>query len=227
MVPSAYLDQQIEGDTSYGASLWKLTSDQHMTWLSTKPPNSVIYVSFGSMADLSHKQVEEIAWGLKETEKHFLWVIKEPKNKLPNGFLNSLGEAGMVVTWCDQLEVLSHQAVGCYVTHCGWNSTLEGLSLSVPMVAVPQWSDQLMNSKFVEEVWGVGVRAGRNEEGIVEREAIAMSVRAVMEGERSGEIRRNALKWRVAAKKAVSIGGSSDRIVDSFVELLKGKKNEG
>ncbi|EXB42069.1 UDP-glycosyltransferase [Morus notabilis] len=227
MVPSAYLDQQIEGDTSYGASLWKLTSDQHMTWLSTKPPNSVIYVSFGSMADISHKQVEEIAWGLKASEKHFLWVIKEPKNKLPNGFLNSLGEAGMVVTWCDQLEVLSHQAVGCFVTHCGWNSTLEGLSLGVPMVAVPQWSDQPMNSKFVEEVWGVGVRAGRNEEGIVGREAIAMSVRAVMEGERSGEIRRNALKWRVAAKKAVSIGGSSDRIVDSFVELLKGKKNEG
>lgn len=224
MVPSAYLDQQIQGDTSYGASLWNPTNDKYMTWLNKKRPNSVIYVSFGSMADLSHKQVEEIAWGLKATEKHFLWVIKEPENRLPFGFLNSLGGAGMVVTWCDQLEVLSHRAVGCFVTHCGWNSTLEGLSLGVPMVAVPQWSDQPMNAKFVEEVWGVGVRAKRNEEGIVGREEVVTRVREVMEGERSGEIGRNALKWREAAKKAVSIGGSSDRNVDSFVEFLKGKK---
>ncbi|GMN45823.1 hypothetical protein TIFTF001_015009 [Ficus carica] len=226
MVPSAYLDQQIEGDTSYGASLWNPTNDKYMAWLNTKGPNSVIYVSFGSMADLSHKQVEEIAWGLKATEKHFLWVIKEPENRLPFGFLNSLGGAGMVVTWCDQLEVLSHRAVGCFVTHCGWNSTLEGLSLGIPMVAVPQWSDQPMNAKFVEEVWGVGVRAQRNEEGIVGREEVVTRVREVMEGDRSGEIGRNALKWREAAKKAVSIGGSSDRNVDSFVEFLKGKKNE-
>ena len=231
MVPSAYLDQQIEGDTGYGASLWKPTSEDCLRWLDTKPQNTVIYVSFGSMGELSAKQVEEIAYGLKATDKPFLWVAKEPEKKLPKEFLNSIGKGesatGMIVTWCDQLEVLAHKAIACFVTHCGWNSTLEGLSLGVPMVGVPQQSDQPMNAKFIEEVWGVGVRAKRNEEGIVMREEIERSVREVMGGVKSGDIKRNAFKWREAAVKAVSIGGSSDKIIDGLVELLKSKEKRG
>ncbi|KAF4356131.1 hypothetical protein F8388_012281 [Cannabis sativa] len=231
MVPSAYLDQQIKGDTSYGASLWKPTSYKYLRWLDTKPQHAVIYVSFGSMASLSAKQVEEIAWGLKSSQRPFLWVLKEPEKKLPKEFLSSIGEgeteAGIVVTWCDQLEVLAHQAVGCFLTHCGWNSTLEGLSLAVPMVGVPQWSDQPMNAKFVEEVWGVGVWAKRNDEGIVMRGEIERSVREVMGGEKSGEIKRNALKWREAAVKAISTGGTSYKNIDGLVEFLKAEKNRG
>ncbi|KAM6594274.1 hypothetical protein CsatA_001977 [Cannabis sativa] len=231
MVPSAYLDQQIKGDTSYGASLWKPTSYKCLRWLDTKPQHAVIYVSFGSMASLSAKQVEEIAWGLKSIQRPFLWVLKEPEKKLPKEFLSSIGEgeteAGIVVTWCDQLEVLAHQAVGCFLTHCGWNSTLEGLSLAVPMVGVPQWSDQPMNAKFVEEVWGVGVWAKRNDEGIVMRGEIERSVREVMGGEKSGEIKRNALKWREAAVKAISTGGTSYKNIDGLVEFLKAEKNRG
>lgn len=219
MVPSAYLDQQIDGDTTYGASLWKPTNEC-FKWLETKPAKSVIYVSFGSMAEISTQQIEEIAWGLKASGKHFLWVAKEPEKKLPKEFLNSMGETGLVVTWCDQLEVLGTQAVGCFVTHCGWNSTLEGLSLGVPVVGVPQGSDQPTNAKFLEEVWRVGVRAKRNEDGMVTREELEMSIREVMVGEKSEEIGRNALKWRKTAKKAVSIGGSSDKNINVFVEKL-------
>lgn len=228
MVPSAYLDQQIEGDTDYGANLWKPTSDQCLRWLETKPPNSVIYVSFGSMADVAAKQVEEIAWGLKSSNKNFLWVMKESENnKLPVEFQNSIDEMGLIVTWCNQLEVLAHQAVGCFITHCGWNSTLEGLSLGVPMVGVQQWSDQPTNAKFVEELWRVGVRAKRDEEGIVTREELKMCIREVMVGEKSGEIKGNAYKWREFAKRAVSRGGSSDKNIDEFVEeLLKGKRKQ-
>ncbi|KAL5544265.1 hypothetical protein UlMin_008049 [Ulmus minor] len=226
MVPSAYLDQQIEGDKAYGANLWKPSTEQTLTWLDKNPLKSVIYISFGSMADVSSKQVEEIAWGLKASEKPFLWVLKEPEKKLSNGFLDSTGERGLVVNWCNQLEVLAHKAVGCFVSHCGWNSALEAISLGVPIVAVPQWSDQPMNAKFVEEVWGVGVRAMRNEEGIVGREEIEKRIREVMEGEKTGGISSNALKWREAAKKAVSSGGSSDENVNSFVKKLKEEKNE-
>uniref|UniRef100_A0A5B7BNL2 Glycosyltransferase n=1 Tax=Davidia involucrata TaxID=16924 RepID=A0A5B7BNL2_DAVIN len=227
MVPSAFLDHQIEADTDYGASLWKPAGDRCLRWLDTKLPKSVIYVSFGSMANIAPKQVEEIAWGLKMSNRHFLWVLKESENdKLPIDFLSSVDEMGLVMTWCNQVEVLAHQAVGCFMTHCGWNSTLEGLSLGVPMVAVPQWSDQPTNAKFVEEVWRVGLRAKKDDEGIVGREEVEMCVREVMVGEKSEEFERNASKWCEFAKKAVSRGGSSDKIISKFVEVLVMKEGK-
>ncbi|KAG6745977.1 hypothetical protein POTOM_050487 [Populus tomentosa] len=224
MVPSAYLDQQIDGDRAYGASLWKPTSSQCFTWLATKPPRSVIYVSFGSMENISAEQVEEIAWGLKASNRPFLWVLKESEKKLPAGFLNSVGETGMVVSWCNQLEVLAHQAIGCFVTHCGWNSTLEGLGLGVPMVCVTERSDQPMNAKFVEDVWKVGVRTKKDEVGIVTREELEKCIRGAMDGESGEEIKRNANKWRELARSAVSVGGTSDMNINEFVVKLQEEK---
>ncbi|KAK0588245.1 hypothetical protein LWI29_036600 [Acer saccharum] len=221
LVPSAYLDQQIEGDSAYGASLWKSTSDQCTKWLDGKPENSVIYVSFGSMADIASKQVEEIARGLKASNRPFMWVARDTENKLSP---SNLGDSGLVVSWCNQLEVLAHQSVGCYVTHCGWNSTLEGLSLGVPMVAVPQWSDQPSNAKFIEDLWKVGVRVKRNEEGIVTAEELNKCIEEAMDGEKSEEIKRNSAKWREFATKSVSVGGSSDGNINGFIEkILKGE----
>ncbi|GMQ10163.1 hypothetical protein CsSME_00053274 [Camellia sinensis var. sinensis] len=96
MVPSMFLDQQIEGDTNYGASLWNPIGDQCLAWLDTKPPKSVVYVSFGSMAQISAEQVEEIAWALKGVNKPFLWVLKEPEHeKLPTEFSNSTDQMGL------------------------------------------------------------------------------------------------------------------------------------
>uniref|UniRef100_A0A5B6ZAG7 Uncharacterized protein n=1 Tax=Davidia involucrata TaxID=16924 RepID=A0A5B6ZAG7_DAVIN len=230
MVPSAYLDGRIKGDNGYGASLWKPLGDECMEWLETKPCESVIYVSFGSMVSLSAEQMEEIAWGLKGSGLYFLWVVKESeRNRLPDGFIDSTKEEALIVTWCNQLEMLAHKAIGCFVTHCGWNSTLEGLSLGVPMVGVPQWADQLTDAKFIEEIWGVGVRAKEDEKGIVRREELMFCLKEVMEGERSEEVRRNAGKWKELAKEAVSEGGSSDKRINKFVEHLKGtnKKGEG
>ncbi|MFQ6662488.1 hypothetical protein Gotur_030321 [Gossypium turneri] len=214
-------NSRIEGDTSYGASLWNYDNDQCLKWLDSKPLKSVVYVSFGSMASISTEQFQEIAWGLKASNMPFLWVAKELKDNQLLELIDSTGERGLVVKWCNQLEVLAHQAVGCFVTHCGWNSTLEGLSLGVPMVCVPQWSDQPTNAKFLAHVWKVGVRA-KQDRGIVTREELGNCLREVMIGERSGEIKSNALKWKELAKRAVSVGGSSDRNIDEFIaKLLK------
>ncbi|KAK9675702.1 hypothetical protein RND81_11G024700 [Saponaria officinalis] len=224
MVPSSYLDGGIEGDIDYGASLWKPLSGQCKEWLQTKPTKSIIYISFGSMVSLTQEQMGEIAWGLIESNYNFLWVIRESQySKLPQGFLEELGKSkrGMIVTWCNQLEVLSHEATACFMTHCGWNSTLEGLSLGVPMVGVPQWSDQLPDAKFIEEVWGVGVRANEDDKGVVTREEFQRCLKVIMEGKRSVEIRENANKWRELSKKAVSKGGSSDNHIEDFVQHLK------
>ncbi|KAL5552956.1 hypothetical protein UlMin_040357 [Ulmus minor] len=227
MVPSAYLDGRIENDKTYGASLWKPLSEECEKWLETKPFQSVVYVSFGSMVSLTHKQMEEIAWGLKESGNYFLWVVKEnDREKLPNGFLDTSKEKGLIVTWCNQLEMLAHGAIGCFVTHCGWNSTLEGLSLGVPMVGMPQWADQLPDAKFIGEIWEVGVRAKEDEKGVVSREELVACLKVVMEGKRSKEIRKNSSEWKLKAKQAIGEGGSSDRCINEFVEFLRidGKK---
>ncbi|XP_052187965.1 flavonol 7-O-beta-glucosyltransferase UGT74F1-like [Diospyros lotus] len=220
-VPSMYLDKQLQEDTDYGLSLFKPNTDACMKWLDERPNGSVVYASFGSMAVPGAEQMEEVALGLKASKSHFLWVVRATEQaKLPGKFVEETSEMGLVVSWCPQLEVLAHRAVGCFVTHCGWNSTLEALSLGVPMVAVPQWSDQPTNAKCVMDLWGVGLRAQPDENGVVRRGEIERCIREVMEGETGKEARRNAAKWRELAIEAVGEGGSSDRNIEEFVSSL-------
>ncbi|KAG5059312.1 hypothetical protein JHK87_000341 [Glycine soja] len=227
MVPSGYLDGRIKGDKGYGASLWKPLTEECSNWLESKPPQSVVYISFGSMVSLTEEQMEEVAWGLKESGVSFLWVLRESEHgKLPCGYRESVKDKGLIVTWCNQLELLAHQATGCFVTHCGWNSTLESLSLGVPVVCLPQWADQLPDAKFLDEIWEVGVWPKEDEKGIVRKQEFVQSLKDVMEGQRSQEIRRNANKWKKLAREAVGEGGSSDKHINQFVDhLINADKN--
>ncbi|KAG8642057.1 mogroside IE synthase-like isoform X2 [Manihot esculenta] len=223
-VPSMYLDKRIEGDRNYGINLFKPNSSACISWLQSKPIASVVYVSFGSVVEPRVEQMREVAWGLKRSNCYFLWVVREAElSKLPENFAEETGEKGLVVTWCSQLEVLAHEAIGCFLTHCGFNSVLEALSLGVPMVAVPQWSDQPTNAKYVEDVWKTGIRAKPDEEGIVRREVVELCLREVMEGEKGKEIRDNARKWKKLSKEAIDEGGTSDKNIDEFVAALIGQ----
>ncbi|KAJ9701749.1 hypothetical protein PVL29_006916 [Vitis rotundifolia] len=220
-IPSMYLDKRLEDDKDYGLSLFKPNTDTCITWLDTKDINSVVYVSFGSMASLGEEQMEELAWGLKRSNGYFLWVVRESEEeKLPTNFVEETSEKGLFVSWCHQVEVLAHKAVGCFMTHCGWNSTLEALSQGVPMIAMPCWADQPTNAKFVEDVWEVGVRVKVDEKGIAKREEIEECIREVMEGERGNEMKRNGEKWKELGKEAVNEGGSSDNNIEEFVAQL-------
>ncbi|KAJ0035591.1 hypothetical protein Pint_26244 [Pistacia integerrima] len=220
-IPSVYLDKRLEDDKDYGLSIFKPKTETCMKWLDSKEPGSVIYVSFGSYGALGEEQMEELAWGLKRSNRLFLWVVRESETgKLPRNFLEETSGKGLVVSWCSQVEVLSHKSVGCFMTHCGWNSTIEAVSLGVPMVAMPQWVDQMTNAKFIEDVWQVGVRVRTNERGIVTREEIESCIREAMEGERSEDFRRNSEKWREFAKEAVDEEGSSDKNIEEFVVKL-------
>ncbi|KAL1561417.1 N-hydroxythioamide S-beta-glucosyltransferase [Salvia divinorum] len=121
----------------------------------------------------------------------------------------------------DKPEVLAHPAVACFVTHCGWNSTLEGLSHGVPLVAMAQWVDQNTNAKLVVDVWGAGAAPRRSGgDGIVGREEIAMCIEIVVGGDEGVGIRRNALRWKEMAAEAVGSGGSSDISVVDFVSKI-------
>lgn len=218
-VPSMFLDKQLKEDKAYGLSLFKPNTDVCINWLNGRESGSVVYVSFGSLAVLNVKEMVELALGLKSSNAYFLWVVRSAEHdKLPDNFVEDVKEKGLIVSWCPQLEVLAHHAVGCFVTHCGWNSTLEALSLGVPMVAMPQWTDQSTNAKFVEDIWKVGLRAQpKDEEGIVRREVIEHCIKEVIEGERGKEMKRNSMKWKNLAEAAVSEGGSSDRSIDEFI----------
>ncbi|KAK7309518.1 hypothetical protein RJT34_06316 [Clitoria ternatea] len=228
MVPSAYLDGRIKGDKGYGASLWKPLSEECINWLESKATKSVVYVSFGSMVSLTTEQMEQVACGLEESGLNFLWVLRESEHsKLPTGYIDLVKDKGLIVTWCNQLELLAHKAIGCFVTHCGWNSTLESLSLGVPVVCLPQWADQLPDAKFLEEIWEVGVRPKEDEDGVVSKQEFVNSLKVVMEDERSQEIRKNANKWKKLAREAVGEGGSSDKVINDFLSSLMNAHNNG
>ncbi len=156
-IPSIYLDKQLEDDKKYGLNLFKPDADACMKWLDKMETGSVIYAAFGSLVALGEEQMEELTLGLKNSSCHFLWVVRETEQKkLPINFVHETSEKGLVVSWCPQLKVLAHKAIGCFMTRCGWNSTLEALSLGVPMVAMPQWTDQTTNAKFIMDVWNRG-----------------------------------------------------------------------
>ncbi|KAH0649171.1 hypothetical protein KY285_034419 [Solanum tuberosum] len=221
-IPSMYLDKRLHDDKEYGLSIFKPMTNECLNWLNHQPINSVVYVSFGSITNLEAEQMEELAWGLKNSNNNFLWVVRSTEeSKLPKNFLEELTiEKGLVVSWCPQLQVLEHESIGCFLTHCGWNSTLEAISLGVPMVAMPQWTDQPTNAKFVKVVWEIGVRAKQDEKEIVRREVIEECIKLVIEEEKGKLIRENAKKWKEIARIVVDEGGSSDKNIEEFVSKL-------
>ncbi|XP_074357969.1 crocetin glucosyltransferase, chloroplastic-like [Apium graveolens] len=217
VLPSAFLDGKDLSDTSVGGDLF-LKSRNYKDWLDSQTQNSVIYISFGSILTLSKPQMNEIGKGLLKSGKPFLWVIRNKESESEEDKLSCMGELeeqGMIVPWCSQLEVLSHPALGCFVTHCGWNSTLESLVSGVPIVAFPHWTDQTTNAKLIEDVWKTGVRVNGNEEGMVDGDEVDRCIKAVIGNE---ELRRNAKKWGDLAREAICEGGSSDKNLKAFVE---------
>ncbi|KAM0923136.1 hypothetical protein ACQ4PT_005701 [Festuca glaucescens] len=193
-----------------------------MEWLDAKPADSVVYVSFGSLARMAKEQLDELLRGLEESGRPYLCVVR--KDQLAEAETEPRMGArlimnGMVVEWCDQVRVLSHAAVGCFVTHCGWNSVLESVACGVPMVAVPQWSDQRINSWLVEREWRIGMRAEVGSDGMLRAAELRRCVGQVMRGEdAAGDVRCTAKEWKRTVAEAMGKGGSSDRNLMAFLE---------
>lgn len=216
-----FLDKRLPDDKDYGLSLFKPDAEAPIKWLSSKDTNSVVYVSFGSLANLGPDQMAELAYGLEDSKENFLWVVRETEqSKLPSDFITKVEGQGLVVSWCPQLDVLAHEAVGSFMTHCGWNSTLEALSLGVPMLVMPQWTDQTTNAKYIVDVWKTGVRVKAHDKESFMREDVAKCVNDVMRGAKGEELKENAIKWKELAVEAMSEGGSSDKNIDDFISKV-------
>ncbi|KAF5813302.1 putative UDP-glucuronosyl/UDP-glucosyltransferase [Helianthus annuus] len=193
------------------------------SWLDTKAPKSVIYVSFGSIAGITKSEFQEAAYGLVNIDIPFLWVVRPGMVKgsewiewLPENFLEEVGDRGRIVKWCPQKEVLAHEAIGCFWTHSGWNSTLESICEGVPMICSPCIVGQPIIARYVSDVWKIGILL---EDGL-EREGIKRVLKRLMLDKEGEEIRCriNALKDEVNI--SFREGGSSHRSLQSLVDYI-------
>ncbi|KAL2939179.1 Limonoid UDP-glucosyltransferase [Bienertia sinuspersici] len=205
-----------------------------LKWLDGKPDGSVVYISFGTIVFPKQEQIDEIAAGLERAGVSFLWVMKPPlkesglsNHTLPEGFFDRVADNGKVVHFSPQEQVLAHPAVACFMTHCGWNSTMESLSSGVPVIAFPSWGDQVTDAKFLCDVFGTGLllTRGEHEKRVIPRDEVEKCLRDATSGPKAAEMKKNALKWKASADKAISKGGSSDENIRIFVDEVR-KKSE-
>ncbi|PON45254.1 UDP-glucuronosyl/UDP-glucosyltransferase [Parasponia andersonii] len=216
-----------------------------LRWLDEQPKASVIFVSFGSGGTLSQEQFTELASGLELSGQRFLWVIRTPNDKtsdgafftlkgnkspfdyLPEGFLERTKDLGLVVdSWAPQVRVLAHDSTGGFLTHCGWNSTLESVVYGVPLVTWPLYAEQKMNAVLVgDEGLRVGLRVKKNEKGIVGREEISEYVNVLMEGDKGKLMRKRMNQLKESAKLAVSHEGSSTKSLAEVAQIWENHKN--
>nr|AZB52807.1 7-deoxyloganetic acid glucosyltransferase 4 [Centranthera grandiflora] len=203
-------------------SIWKEDASC-ISWLNAQPPRSVIYVSIGSMAVIRKDQLLEIWHGLVDSGSRFLWVQRPGSvvgpvtgDEVPPELSVSTEERGRIVSWAPQEEVLGHPAVGGFLTHSGWNSTLESIVEGKPMICWPYFVDQQVNSRYVDAVWGVGL----DMKDTCDRTVVERMVREIMVGKKDGFLER-AGEMAKLAKASVSRGGSSFADMDRLIEDIK------
>ncbi|KAF4399855.1 putative UDP-glucose flavonoid 3-O-glucosyltransferase 3 [Cannabis sativa] len=217
-----------------------------VTWLDSQPMSSVVFLCFGSMGSFDEDQVKEIAKGLEMSGVRFLWSLRKPPQKgesivpkefldlnevLPEGFLDRTAEVGKVIGWAPQVTILAHPSVGGFVSHCGWNSTLESLWFGVPIATWPLYAEQQINAfKLVKEFrLAVEIRLDYKKSNynrsdhvenqaeilIVKAEEIELGIRRVMEAD--NDIRKRVKEISEKGKKALLEGGSSYTSLCRFI----------
>lgn len=210
-----------------------------LEWLDVQPDRSVVFVSFGSLGLFSTTQLREIARGLENSGHRFLWVVRNPPDEdrnnsnelnleslLPEGFVERTREVGFVAkNWAPQIEVLRHTAIGAFVTHCGWNSALEGIVSGVPMICWPLYAEQRMNKVNMVKEMRIGVVVEGYESESVKAEEVEAKVRLVMESDEGNELRERLVTAKEMATHALEESGSSDMAFDDFLRDLETKEN--
>ncbi|KAA0044635.1 hypothetical protein IC582_017204 [Cucumis melo] len=215
-----------------------------MDWLNSHQRNSVLYISFGSQNTISETQMMELAHGLEESGKAFIWVVRPPLGHdikaefkahewLPEQFEERMKETNrglLIRNWAPQLEILSHESVGAFLSHCGWNSTVESLSQGVPMITWPMAAEQAYNSKMLMEEMGIGVELTRGKESEINRGKVKEVIEMVMEENGKGEEMRK--KAAIAKEKMMNAmkddeqKGSSLRSLEEFLSIIESKREK-
>jgi hypothetical protein len=205
-------------------------------WLESQPSQSVVLLSFGSMGRFSKAQLNEIALGLEKSEQRFLWIVRADLDSeelsldelLPKGFFERTKEKGMVVrNWAPQGAILSHDSIGGFVTHCGWNSVLEAVCEGVPMVAWPLYAEQKLNKVILVEEMKVALDLNKSKDGYVSATELGDRVKELMDSNKGKEIRQTIFKMKINAKEASASNGSSFISLTKLGQFFKKQQHEG
>nr|XP_010319171.1 zeatin O-xylosyltransferase-like [Solanum lycopersicum] len=209
-------------------------NDICLEWLNKQPPRSVLYASFGTTTSFSDREIKELAMGLEQSKQRFLWVLRDADRgdiftggarrlELPEGFEERVKGVGLVVReWAPQPEILAHSSTGGFMSHCGWNSCIESITMGVPIAAWPMHSDQPNNGFLVTELLKIGliVREWEKREELVSASTIENVVRKLMASEEGDAIRKRAEELRETVRRSTEKGGASRMELDSFIAYI-------
>ncbi|KAK4485456.1 hypothetical protein RD792_008097 [Penstemon davidsonii] len=215
------------------------TGHKCLDWLNKQGPRSVIYVSFGTSISISDEEAKEFAMGLELSKKKFVWVVRDADKtnifdgedrriELPEGFEERVRDYGLVVRdWAPQIEILAHESIGGFMSHCGWNSCLESITMGVPIAALPMHSDQPLNALFLTEVLKIGVivREWGERNEVVKASKIKNVVERLMGCEEGDEMRKRAKELSVEIKKSMEEGFGYDYKTDDYKLVILESSN--
>ncbi|KAL4368373.1 hypothetical protein GQ457_05G005050 [Hibiscus cannabinus] len=214
--------------------------DSIMQWLDEQPSSSVVYLCFGSMGSFGVDQVKEITYALEQSRHRFLWSLRRPPEQgkdvmihslndyenvaevLPEGFLDRTIEIGKIIGWAPQTVILSHPAIGGFISHCGWNSTLESIWFGVPMAAWPLYAEQQLNALTLIKELGLAVeikmdyKVDGDEIEIIKAEKIEKGIKWLMG--RESDVRHRMKKINDKCKNVLIDGGSSHTMLCRFID---------
>ncbi|KAK9741352.1 hypothetical protein RND81_03G099200 [Saponaria officinalis] len=203
-----------------------------MKWLNERKEEGkqVLYVAFGTQAQITNEQLKEMALGLEKSGVDFLWALRIKKAQgVIEGFEERVKERGLVVRdWVEQRAILEHESVQGFLSHCGWNSTIESICGGVPILAWPMMAEQHLNARLVVEEMKVGLRVETCDgkvRGFVKWEGLSKIVNELMKGDAGKEVRKNSRECSLVAKKAVQEGGSSWVSLEKLLNELEDGMN--
>ncbi|KAJ9544745.1 hypothetical protein OSB04_024452 [Centaurea solstitialis] len=207
-----------------------------LQWLDNQPENSVVYVSFGTTTTFTEEQIGELALGLEKSGERFLWVLRDADKgdvftedgarrvELPEGFEERVAKRGLVVRdWAPQLEILRHQSSGGFVSHCGWNSSMEAMTAGVAIAAWPMHSDQPRNAFLMADVLGVALmmREWACRDELFTSVKVEKVIRKLMDSEEGEVVRRRAAELGGELRRSMAEGGVGRNELDSLVEYIR------
>ncbi|KAK0531590.1 hypothetical protein OC834_002908 [Tilletia horrida] len=143
-------------------------------FLASSPPRSVLYIAFGSVVSLPAPEMAKLVNALHSVASSsplpFI-LVSHPLHSALSAFANGSDAAiedglkgameqlrplvqqnrGIVLSWAPQRRILSHPSTGLFLSHGGWNSSLEALSYDVPLLLRPLNAEQVINARMLTE----------------------------------------------------------------------------
>lgn len=189
-----------------------------LSWLDRKSGRSVVYVCFGTVVAPPPHELVAVAEALEESGFPFLWSLKEAvMGGLPHGFVERTKMRGKVVSWAPQNQVLAHDSIGVFLTHCGFNSVTESVSSGVPMICRPFFGDQGISARVIEDIWENGVII---EGRAFTKNALLKSLNLILVQEEGKKIRESALKAKKTVEDAIRPEGPAAKDFNTLLEII-------